>query len=48
MTLLTYQVFKTVTEQGSFRKAADLLGLTPSAVSHAVYLRWRQNLVSAY
>ena len=32
MTLLTYQVFKTVTEQGSFRKAADLLGLTPSAV----------------
>ena len=36
MTLLTYQVFKTVTEQGSFRKAADLLGLTPSAVSHAV------------
>ncbi len=36
MTLLTYQVFETVTEQGSFRKAADLLGLTPSAVSHAV------------
>ncbi|MDY3910223.1 MAG: LysR family transcriptional regulator [Eubacterium sp.] len=36
MTLLSYQVFKTVTEQGSFRKAADLLGLTPSAISHAV------------
>ena len=36
MTLLTYQVFKTVAEQGSFRKAADLLGLTPSAISHAV------------
>ncbi|HBA97175.1 MAG TPA: LysR family transcriptional regulator [Lachnospiraceae bacterium] len=36
MTLLTYQVFKTVTEQGSFRKAADILGLTPSAVSHAI------------
>lgn len=36
MTLLTYQVFKTVADQGSFRKAADLLGLTPSAISHAV------------
>lgn len=36
MTLLTYQVFKTVAEQGSFRKAADILGLTPSAVSHSV------------
>lgn len=36
MTLLTYQVFKTVAEQGSFRRAAELLGLTPSAISHAV------------
>lgn len=36
MTLLTYQVFKTVADQGSFRKAADILGLTPSAISHAV------------
>ncbi len=36
MTLLSYQVFKTIAEQGSFRRAADLLGLTPSAVSHAV------------
>ena len=36
MTLLTYQVFKTVAEQGSFRKAADILGLTPSAISHAI------------
>ena len=27
---------KTVADQGSFRKAAELLGLTPSAVSHAV------------
>ena len=45
MTLLTYQVFKTVTEQGSFRKAADLLGLRQSVMR---YLRWRQNLVSAY
>lgn len=36
MTLLTYQVFKTVTEIGSFHKAADILGLTPSAISHAI------------
>lgn len=36
MTLLTYQVLKTVADQGSFRKAADLLGLTPSAISHAI------------
>ena len=36
MTLLTYQVFKTVADQGSFRKAADLLGLTPSAISHTI------------
>ncbi|MCR5623625.1 MAG: LysR family transcriptional regulator [Lachnospiraceae bacterium] len=36
MTLLTYQVFKTVAEQGSFRKAAEILGLTPSAISHTI------------
>ncbi|MCH5251912.1 MAG: LysR family transcriptional regulator [Lachnospiraceae bacterium] len=36
MTLLTYQTLKTVAELGSFRKAADLLGLTPSAISHAI------------
>lgn len=36
MTLLTYQVFKTVSDIGSFHKAADLLGLTPSAISHAI------------
>ena len=36
MTLLSYQVFKTVAEIGSFHKAADVLGLTPSAISHAV------------
>ena len=36
MTLLTYQVFKTVAEMGSFRKAADVLGLTPSAISHTI------------
>ena len=36
MTLLSYQVLKTAADQGSFRKAADILGLTPSAISHAV------------
>lgn len=36
MTLLSYQVFKTVADHGSFRKAADILGLTPSAISHTV------------
>jgi DNA-binding transcriptional LysR family regulator len=36
MTLLTYQIFRTVAELGSFRKAADFLGLTPSAISHTI------------
>ncbi len=36
MTLLSYQALKTVADQGSFRRAAELLGLTPSAVSHAI------------
>lgn len=36
MTLLTYQVFQTVANIGSFHKAADILGLTPSAVSHTI------------
>ena len=36
MTLLTYQVFRTVAEMGSFHKAAELMGLTPSALSHAI------------
>lgn len=36
MTLLTYQVFKTVVDMGSFHKAADILGLTPSAISHTI------------
>lgn len=36
MTLLTYQIFKTIADRGSFREAADILGLTPSAISHAV------------
>ena len=36
MTILSYQIFKTVVEMGSFHKAADILGLTPSAISHAI------------
>ena len=36
MTLLSYQVFMAVADQGSFQKAAQTLQLTPSAVSHAV------------
>ena len=36
MTLLSYQVFQTVIEQGSFAKAAQVLSLTPSAVSHSI------------
>lgn len=36
MTLLSYQVFKSVVEQGSFLKAAEVLNLTPSAISHAI------------
>ena len=36
MTLLTYQVFKTVADIGSFHRAADILGLTPSAISHTI------------
>ena len=36
MTLLSCKIIFTVSEQGSFLKAASLLNLTPSAVSHAV------------
>lgn len=36
MTLMTYQIFQTVASIGSFYKAADILGLTPSAISHAI------------
>lgn len=36
MTLLSYQIFQTVVEQGSFQKAADVLNLTPSAISHSI------------
>lgn len=44
MTLLTYQVFKTVTEQGSFEKRRICLGLRHRQ-SAMRYLHWRQNLV---
>ena len=36
MTLLSYEIFQTVIEQGSFTKAAAILHLTPSAISHAI------------
>ncbi len=36
MTLFSYKVFMTTMEQMSFRKAADILNLTPSAVSHCI------------
>ena len=36
MTLLAYQIFQTVVEQGSFQRSAELLNLTPSAISHAI------------
>lgn len=36
MTLLSYEIFQTIIEQGSFAKAAQLLHLTPSAVSHSI------------
>lgn len=36
MTLLAYQIFEAVVEQGSFQKAAETLNLTPSAISHAI------------
>lgn len=36
MTLLEYRIFHTVTKQGSFARAAQVLHLTPSAISHAV------------
>lgn len=36
MTLLTYEVFETVVEEKSFQKAAAVLNMTPSAVSHSI------------
>ena len=37
MTLLEYRIFHTVTQQGSFARAAQILHLTPSAISHATH-----------
>lgn len=36
LTLLQFEIFEAVVETGSFTKAGELLGLTQSAVSHAV------------
>ncbi|MCE5285220.1 MAG: LysR family transcriptional regulator [Pelosinus sp.] len=36
MSLSAYQIFKTVVEQSSFQGAAELLHLTPSAISHSM------------
>ncbi|MGN0240442.1 MAG: LysR family transcriptional regulator [Candidatus Weimeria sp.] len=36
MTLLSYEIFQTILEQGSFAKAAQVLHLTPSAISHSI------------
>ena len=36
MTLLTYEIFETIVQEKSFQKAASLLNMTPSAVSHAI------------
>ncbi len=36
MTLLSYEIFQTVIDQGTFAKAASVLHLTPSAVSHSI------------
>ena len=36
MTLFTYTIFETIVHEKSFQKAATLLNMTPSAVSHAV------------
>lgn len=36
MSLASYQIFKTVVEQNSFQRAAEILHLTPSAISHSI------------
>lgn len=36
MTLLSFEIFNQIIEQGSFAKAAEIMHLTPSAISHAV------------
>lgn len=36
MTLLEYRIFHAVVQQGSFARAAQVLHITPSAISHAI------------
>ncbi|MDK2808887.1 MAG: hypothetical protein PWP24_1624 [Clostridiales bacterium] len=36
MAITSYQIFLTVTEQGSFIKASQILNITPSAISHSI------------
>ncbi len=36
MNLLTYEIFNAIVQEKSFQKAAKMLNMTPSAVSHAV------------
>lgn len=36
MTLLTYEIFNAIVQEKSFLKAASVLNMTPSAISHAV------------
>lgn len=36
MTLLSYEIFYAVVQEKSFQKAAKLLNMTPSAISHAI------------
>ncbi|MDD3172709.1 MAG: LysR family transcriptional regulator [Herbinix sp.] len=36
MSINSYQIFITVTEQGSFIKASHVLNITSSAVSHSI------------
>lgn len=36
MTLLQFEIFEAIVETGSFTKAGELLGLTQSAISHAI------------
>lgn len=36
MSLSSYEIFKTVVDQNSFQSAAEILHLTPSAISHSI------------
>lgn len=36
MSLSSYKIFKTVADQNSFQRAAEILHLTPSAISHSI------------